>query len=169
MSRFVVAGVAALIGHGSAATAQPNDPGRELDYVVVEPARPLWHAGPNLLYLNRCAAGCSADAGRDDAVADRSSILGRNGTPSSVSLAPFAWDDATWDGVVTCVRATYAIYGVEVVTEPPGGAHVEVMVAGTAAAPMRPSTGRRMSGPPAGCAGGAVGWPWCPTTPASPA
>lgn len=136
-SRFVVAAaVASLLG----ATAVDVDAqvsvraDETLDYVVVDPAPPTFHAGPNYLYLNRCASGCSATAGRDDAVADRSSILGRDGVPSSVTLAPFMWDQATWDGVVSCVRATYAIYGVEVVTEPPSGAHVEVMVAGTAAA-----------------------------------
>jgi MYXO-CTERM domain-containing protein len=133
LSRFVVAGV--LVASTGLASAQVSTRDDEtLDYVVVDPAPPLYHAGPDVLYLNRCSEGCTATAGRDDAIADRSSILGRDGIPSSVSLAPFMWDEATWTGVVECVRATYAIYGVEIVTEPPSGAHVEVMIAGTAAA-----------------------------------
>ncbi len=150
MSRLaVLAALAALVASGSASAdelhpaAAPAEqaPGRiaadlarGIDYVVVEPSPPVFHAAPEVLYLNRCVGGCSASAGRDDAVADRSSILGRDGTPSSISLSPFMHDDATWDGMVACVRATYAIYGVSVVTEPPAGAHVEVMVAGSAAA-----------------------------------
>jgi MYXO-CTERM domain-containing protein len=107
---------------------------RSVDYVEVEPAPPaLWHAGPNYLYLNRCDGGCTVTQGTDDAVTNRSSILGRDRIPATVDLAPFSHDQATWDGVVQCMRATYAVYGVEVVTEPPVGPHVEVMVAGTAA------------------------------------
>ncbi|HVK77706.1 MAG TPA: MYXO-CTERM sorting domain-containing protein [Kofleriaceae bacterium] len=121
-------------------TAQP-EPRRAIDYVVVEPPPPsgLWHAGPAVVYLNRCAAGCSVRAGGDDAVADTSSILGRTDIPRQVSIEPFAWDQATWDGMVACVRDVYALYDVHVVTEPPAGPHVEVMVAGTAAALNLPS------------------------------
>jgi hypothetical protein len=140
-SRFVVAAVlvapmlAIVAGTAREAGAQTSvRTDAAPDYVIVDPAPPLYHAGPDLLYLNRCAGGCTATAGRDDAVTDHSSILGRDGVPATVSLAPFMWDEATWNGVVQCVTATYAIYGVEVVTDPPAGPHVEVMVAGTAAA-----------------------------------
>ncbi len=108
---------------------------RSVDYVVVDPAPSsgVWQGGPHRLYLNRCAGGCTVTAGTDDAVNNRSSILGRDGVPSTVNLAAFNHDEATWDGLVQCMRATYAIYGVEVVTDPPAGPHVEVMVAGNAA------------------------------------
>lgn len=133
MSRHAVL-AGALFGSATAAVAATAHAApRDLDYVVVEPAPPLFHAGPDILYLNRCDGGCTVQSGRDDAVANLSSILGRDGIPPTISLAPFAHDQATWDGVVECVRNTYAVYGVEVVTEPPSGAHVEVMVAGTAA------------------------------------
>jgi hypothetical protein len=139
LSRFVIAAVlvAPALASIDEARAQVSVRADDTpDYVLVDPApsRALYHAGPDLLYLNRCAGGCTATAGRDDAVTDHSSILGRDGVPSTVSLAPFMWDDATWNGVVQCVKETYAIYGVEVVTDPPAGPHVEVMVAGTAAA-----------------------------------
>jgi len=134
MARLVVAALVVLLGALAEVPAATAQGARGLDYVTVDPAPPLWHAGPDVLYLNPCRAGCTASAGRDDALGDRSSILGRDGIPSSISLAPFQWDQATWDGVVACVRATYAIYGVEVVTDPPAGPHVEVMVAGSAAA-----------------------------------
>ncbi len=115
-----------------AGAAPPAEP-RDVDYVVVEPSTAgLWHAGPNVIYLNRCAGRCTVAAGRDDAFADTSSILGRDRLPASVTLEPFGHDQATWDAVVGCVRATYALYDVEVVTDPPVGAHIEVMVAGTA-------------------------------------
>jgi MYXO-CTERM domain-containing protein len=137
LSRLAVVAVvlsACIIGAGEAAAQVSVRADDTVDYVVVDPAPPVFHAGPDILYLNRCAQGCSASSGRDDAVNDRSSILGRDGIPSSVDIAPFMWDDATWNGLVECVRATYAIYGVDVVTEPPSTSHVEVMVAGTAAA-----------------------------------
>lgn len=135
MPRLVALLVLASVGT-AAAEGRLRGPGPGvdgLDYVVVEPAPVFFHhGGPHYLYLNRCVDGCTVESGRDDAVADRSSILGRGGIPSRVSVQPFGWDDATWDGMVACVRDTYAIYGVEVVTAPPGGPHVEVMVAGTA-------------------------------------
>src|SRR5687768_676351 len=42
-------------------------PPREIDYVVVDPPPPLWHAGPAVIYLDRCANGCTVTEGPDDA------------------------------------------------------------------------------------------------------
>ncbi|MBK9033218.1 MAG: hypothetical protein IPL61_18425 [Myxococcales bacterium] len=109
----------------SAAAAQP------LDYVVVDPPRTRASGGAKVIYLNPCAAGCTVTAGDDSAAGDRSSILGRNGAPSTVTLEPFAWDQATWDGMVACVRARYEPWAVTVVTdEPSSGRYLEVMAAG---------------------------------------
>lgn len=109
---------------------------RPLDYVVVDPPHTrAGGGGANTIYLNRCAAGCTATAGDDSAVRDTSSILGRDMTPASVALDPFVWDQATWDAVVACTRERYAPWDITVVTdEPSSGRYVEVMVAGVPAA-----------------------------------
>src|SRR4051812_34843507 len=113
---------------GGAAWARP------VDYVTVDPSPLRARGGPHVIYLNRCADGWSARAGGDDASKNTSSILGRDNTPAEITLAPFMWDQATWDAVVTCARANYAPWNVTVVTdEPTSGRYDEVMVAGNAA------------------------------------
>lgn len=120
---------AALLLATADAAAQP------LDYVVVDPPRTRAGGGAHTIYLNRCAAGCTATVGDDDAARDTSSILGRNMTPATVTLEPFVWDQATWDAVVACTAARYAPWDIAVVTdEPTSGRYVEVMVAGVPAA-----------------------------------
>lgn len=135
MRRLAVLVAAATIGTAVApAAAQP------LDYVVVDPVRTRAANATRVVYLNRCAAGCTATAGADDAARDTSSILGRDGIPSTVSLDAFRWGQATWDGVVACVRERYAPLAVTVVTEPPtSGRYQEVMVAGVPGALALPS------------------------------
>lgn len=128
--------VALLVPAGVAAASPDEvvDRSRAVDYVVVDPPRTRAAGGARTIYLNRCTGGCTATAGGDDAARDTSSILGREGVPSSISLDPFAWDDTVWNGVVACVRAGYAPWDVEVVTdEPASGRYLEVMVAGNAA------------------------------------
>ena len=126
----------ALVLASSVAAAQP------LDYVLVDPPRTRAAGGTKTVYLNRCAAGCTATAGDDDASTNRSSILGREGAPATVSLAPFMWSQATWDGVVTCVRERFAPFQITVVTdEPTAGRYLEMMVAGSPSAlAMAPNT-----------------------------
>lgn len=137
MSRAVVVGLAGLAlavasaGRPPAARAE----GRALDYVVVPPAPPVFAAGPHVIFLDRCAAGCTVTAGSDNAAAGTSSILGRDGTPARVELAAFQWGDDVWEQVAACVRATYAPYDVEVVTtRPAANPYVRVLVAGEASA-----------------------------------
>ncbi|MBP8809015.1 MAG: hypothetical protein KBG48_06125 [Kofleriaceae bacterium] len=126
--RLVVLTALAVAGVGPA-HATP------LDYVVVDPPRTRAANATKVVYLNRCAAGCSVTRGADDAAADTSSILGREGIPATVSLEPFRWDQATWDAVVACVRDRYTPWAVTVVTEPPAsGRYQEVMVAGVPSA-----------------------------------
>jgi hypothetical protein len=86
------------------------------------------HAPAKILYLNRCADGCTVTPGADDAVADRSSILGRTAV-----LSPFQHGDDVWRRTVDCVKFVYAPFDIEVVTEDPSPAeHFEAIVAGTA-------------------------------------
>lgn len=128
--------VPASVAAAPAAPPGPPSPGldggaRGHDVVLVdEPPPPRTDAaGPDALYLNRCAAGCTVEPGGNDARADRSSIPATRST-----LSPFGYADAVWDAVVACVRDTYLPYGVEVVTvEPAAGDYVEVMVAGVPA------------------------------------
>ena len=125
--------LAAVVAAGPVAAG----PARGVDYVVVEPspAPAVFHAGPHVLFLDRCADGCTVAAGRDDAAAGTSSILGRNDVPERATIAPFQWGDALWNQVVTCVRQSYAPYDVKVVTAAPAsGSYVRVLVAGEAAA-----------------------------------
>ena len=97
------------------------------DYVVVEPRAGYRAVAPDLLFLNRCPAGCLITRGdTSHAPSDVSSVIGNTGT-----LSPFAFDQARWDAVVACVTDTFAAYGVTVVTtEPEGQPYNEVFVAG---------------------------------------
>jgi MYXO-CTERM domain-containing protein len=86
------------------------------------------HAEPAgaILYLDRCAGGCSVEPGVDDARADTSSLIAGPAT-----LAEFRHGDAAWSEVVECVRATYAPFAIEVTDVDPGDApHFEAKVAG---------------------------------------
>ena len=130
-TRTLVAAAAALILAVPAAAAQPDD----VDYVLVAPSRDRAASGTKAIFLNPCRAGCTVTAGGDSAAADRSSILGKNGIPTTVSLEPFAWDQSIWDGAVACVRERFAPWAITVVTDPPtGGRYLEVMVAGVPSA-----------------------------------
>ena len=116
-----------VVGGASAAVAGPRpEPG--MDYVIVEPQRYRSAGTAHLIYLNRCAAGCTIRRDTDDSFVDGSTI-----PESAGPLTPFMFGDAAWDQVVACVRQSYAAYNVQITTDPPapGTDHVEVMVAGT--------------------------------------
>ncbi len=113
----------ALVAAASPARAQPATVPSELR------AAPAWRAAApisNLIYLNRCASGCTFTRGVDDSRSQTSSI-----PPDGIELSPFAHSEALWDRVVQCVRNVYAPYAVEIVTEDPGDRpHHEAIVAG---------------------------------------
>ncbi len=81
------------------------------------------------LYLNDCLPdGCSVRPGFDSAQQDASSIANE-----PVVLTGYNHGADHWNRLVACVRATFAPFDIEVVTEDPGAApHSEVMVAGKA-------------------------------------
>lgn len=84
-------------------------------------------AAPPLLFLGRCADGCTYTPGADDSRTNASSIP--NG---SSTLAAFAHGDASFDAVVACVRATFAPFAIDVTDVDPGGDdHFEIAIAGT--------------------------------------
>ncbi len=135
MRRVVVPSLllgALVLAPAAPAAATPAAP-PGVDYVLVEPQPRDLHrdaSGPDYLYMNRCAAGCTVTPGGNSARTNTSSI------PEAVTnLSAFTHGDETWDAVVACVRQTYAPYGVEIVTAEPTGdeSYVEVMVAGAPA------------------------------------
>jgi hypothetical protein len=82
----------------------------------------------NVLFLNRCAGGCTISPGSDNSSSNDSSIL-----QNTRQLAEFRWSDEVWDGVVACVREVFSPFNVSVTDVDPGAAeHMESMVAGTA-------------------------------------
>ena len=78
-----------------------------------------------LIYVNRCAAGCTVTPGFDNAITGTSSI------PNSMSsLSAFAHGDAVFSDTVTCLRSLFARYDVDVITANPGAvARREMMLA----------------------------------------
>jgi MYXO-CTERM domain-containing protein len=139
VASFAIWAIAAAV---PAAAQPPSDPPRAgdaalpahrgVDYVLVDPA-PLSRArdpdATDVLYLNRCASGCTVTRGDDSAPANTSSAI----RVAEARLSPFRYSDEVWNAVVGCVRDTYRPYDVAVVTdEPTGGTpYVEVMVAGS--------------------------------------
>jgi hypothetical protein len=95
--------------------------------VALAAAAPASAAG--LIYVNRCAAGCTVTPGVDNAIAGTSII------PNSTSnLSAFAQGDSVFSDTVTCLRSLFARYDVEVITANPGAvARREMMLAGNAA------------------------------------
>lgn len=85
-------------------------------------------AASGLIYVNRCAAGCTVTPGFDNAITGTSSI------PSNVSnLSAFAHGDAVFSDTVSCLRSLFARYDVDVILSNPGAvARREIMIAGNA-------------------------------------
>jgi hypothetical protein len=79
-----------------------------------------------ILYVNRCAGGCTIYPGVNDARADSSSV------PDQVStLNEFMHDDQVWDDTLSCLRQVWEPYDLDVVTEDPGDVpHHEAILAG---------------------------------------
>ncbi|MBL0220697.1 MAG: hypothetical protein IPQ07_43370 [Myxococcales bacterium] len=82
----------------------------------------------NVIYLNNCKPnGCQVTPGNDDSVNNRSSIPDQAST-----VSPWGYSDAVWTQVVDCVKATYAPFGVQIVTSrPTSGNYHMAIVAGT--------------------------------------
>lgn len=124
---FVVAGAA-----GTARAGDPAGP-RRVEQVWVDPIRdvaPDALAAPlisNILFINRCAGGCTLTPGSNDARRNTSSII-----DSTTTISEFALGDDVFNQVVECVRDVYSPYDVEIVTEDPGDGvfHHEAILAG---------------------------------------
>ena len=120
--------VAAIASRAGASHAAPG-PG-QLATVEMAPQPHAQTAG--VLFLNRCAGGCTITKGAiNDAKSNISQIPDGPGTEFTVS--EFAWGDDEWNAILHCVREVYSPYAVEVVdVEPTGGiAYNEAIVAGS--------------------------------------
>ncbi len=83
---------------------------------------------PRLLYLNRCADGCTFTPGADNAIENTSQIV-----QTTVNMQPFPYGDEVWDEVVACVRDQYAAFNINITDQDPGTTpHFESIVAGDA-------------------------------------
>jgi uncharacterized protein (TIGR03382 family) len=79
-----------------------------------------------VLFLNRCAGGCTLSPGTDDSRSNRSSLLG-----GTVAISEFRHGDEAWRAVVECVAGLYEPFGIEVTDVDPGESpHFEAIVAG---------------------------------------
>ena len=72
-------------------------------------------APPDIVYLNRCAAGCTVKFGGDDAINGFSSLV-----PGTTALAAFPHSDAVFDATAACVRTVLAPYNIQVRIADPG-------------------------------------------------
>ena len=85
----------------------------------------LARAAGTILYMNR--SGGTFTPGNEDARSNRSSII-----EQTSSVDPWNPGDATWNTVMTCVRAQFAPFDIDVTDVDPGTApHVESVVAGS--------------------------------------
>jgi hypothetical protein len=80
----------------------------------------------DILYINRCASGCTINPGADDAVNRISSLIS-----IQVTMPAFPYGDVEFDATVSCVRSLLAPYDVNIVTADPGAvARREVILSG---------------------------------------
>src|SRR5262245_33409850 len=81
----------------------------------------------HVIYLNNCKSGCTMHPGFDDAKTNTSSIPNQTST-----MTPWGYSDALWQQLVNCVRADYAPFNVQIVTErPASGDYHMAIVAGS--------------------------------------
>ncbi len=84
---------------------------------------------PRVLVLDRCAGGCLVKTGPNDASNNTSNIPMGTGDHT---VAAFAFGDAEWSAIVTCVAQVYSPYDITVTqaVPPSGTAFDRVLVAG---------------------------------------
>jgi hypothetical protein len=86
--------------------------------VMVEPSE-VAAAGalPRVLFLDRCANGCTVMNNGNDATTDSSTI-----PTATAMLSAFAFGDSDWAGVLKCVQDVYSAYDIQVVDVKPDAA-----------------------------------------------
>jgi hypothetical protein len=134
--KLVVVGVLVSLGV-AAGTARADVPisseAAVRDYVVVptlHPAEPGTAAiSSHVLFLNNCkTANCTFTPGNDDSRTNHTRLANHVQT-----FTALPYSDATWNSIVSCVKATYAPFDIQIVTTEPASTtdYFEVVVAGT--------------------------------------
>ncbi len=81
---------------------------------------------PRILFLNRCAGGCTLYPGGEDSRTDHSSIVNEVST-----ISEFSWGNVKWKQTLRCVQKLYEPFEIQVTDRDPGDVpHVESIVAG---------------------------------------
>lgn len=94
-----------------------DDPGGTCELAVETGAGHTTEVGAaTVIYLNR--GGATLSAGSDDAARGVSSIV-QTHRASGVTIAPSGLSDTGWTELVSCVRAAYAQFNVEIVDQRP--------------------------------------------------
>jgi len=85
-------------------------------------------ADTHIIFMNPCKPnGCKVTPGETDATKDTSDIASQTGT-----LGAWSYGDASWQKVMTCMKATFSQFNVQITDVDPGTTpHYEVMVAGS--------------------------------------
>ncbi len=139
----VLLSASALSGTARADEATPPAPDRKV-FLTVEPtpedhaiaaAEAVAHGGnpdiSNILYVNRCATGCTLTKGTvNNAIQNTSSIPdGDDGL--EFTIPAFAHGDERWNELMQCLRDIYLPYNVEVTDVDPGNTpHHEAIASG---------------------------------------
>jgi len=118
-------GVALLLG--LAAPAHAERPRLERVPVKIDPkVFPGQVVNSKIIFLNRCVGGCKVTSGFTDSRTNKSGI-------GAGTLSAYSYGDASWNGVVNCMKSMMSRFNVEVTQTDPGPNvdHFEVMIAGT--------------------------------------
>lgn len=95
-------------------------------YIQVERPPVVQKANSNIIFLNRCAGGCTLTPGFDDSRSNQSQIIAQ-----PVNIPPYAYGESSWQQVVDCVSELYAPFDIEITDIDPGDQpHFEAIVAG---------------------------------------
>jgi len=120
----------ALAVGDSKAPAPLREHGKRLErvYEAVDLSTVSPHVDMNVIFLNRCAGGCSVRCSQQTNSSTNGSSVCGGGTKT---LTQFKAGDAVWGQVVQCVREVFAPFGVQITETDPGTArHFEIMIAG---------------------------------------
>jgi len=101
---------------------------RPRDVMVYQPGHATTNAAvtSNVIFLNRCASGCTVhQGGTDNSTTDTSTIGGGD-------LVAFGCSDAVWTQVVQCMQDVFSPFNVVITDQDPGTTtHLEIMIAGS--------------------------------------
>jgi Bacterial Ig domain len=130
LKRTVLASVLASLAVAPALAADARAERPRGTYSWVEPDRvelATWRSHTsNVIFLNRCAGGCTITPGNEDSRQNTSSI------PDGTSfIDEFPYGDEAWNELVACVADIYAPFDIVITDQDPGSqSHFEAIVAG---------------------------------------